>query len=177
MRILQINPIAGHSSTGRTTSELGHYFWEHGHEDYVACFSGYDVKEKYIIGNVFDRKMHALLSRITGYEASFSYFPTHQLIKYIKNIKPDIVKLGIAHSNYINIFTLLNFLSHASIPTVIVLNDCWYYTGKCMHYTTNQCYKWKTGCGKCQHLQNGLKTYFFDRTAYLWQKKRKPLKI
>ena len=173
MRILQINPIAGHSSTGRTTSELDRFFWEHGHDDYVACFSGFNVKKIYKIGNTFDRKCHAFLSRLTGYEASYSYFPTKNLIRYIRQLKPDIVKIGIAHSNYLNIFKLLHFLGEEDIPTVVVLNDCWYFTGKCMHYTTNGCYKWKTGCGKCSHLENGLKTYFFDRTAQMWEKKKK----
>ena len=172
MRILQINPIAGHSSTGRTTSELDRYFWEHGNEDYVACFSGFNVKKIYQIGNSFDRKCHAFLSRLSGYEASFSYFPTRNLIHYIRRLKPDIVKIGIAHSNYMNIFKLLQFLGEEDIPTVIVLNDCWYFTGKCMHYTTNGCYKWKTGCGQCPHLENGLKTFFFDRTATMWERKK-----
>lgn len=172
MRILQINPIVGHSSTGRAVSELDRYFWEHGHEDYVACFSGFNAKKMYQIGNVLDRKCHAFLSRLTGYEASYSYFPTRNLIAYIRQLKPDIVKINIAHSNYLNIFTLLHFLGKANIPTVVVLNDCWYFTGKCMHFTTNQCLKWKTGCGDCPHLENGLKTYFFDRTAAMWKKKK-----
>ncbi len=173
MRILQINPIVGYSSTGRTTSELDRYFWEHGHEDYVACFSGYDVRKMYQIGNSLDRKCHALLNRLTGYEASFSYFPTRHLISYIRELLPDVVKLGVAHSNYLNVFKLLHFLGTEDIPTVVVLNDCWYFTGKCMHYTTNQCFKWKTGCGKCPHLSNGLPTLFFDRTARMLEKKRK----
>lgn len=173
MRILQINPIAGHSSTGRTTSELDRYFWEHGHEDYVACFSGYDVRKMYQIGNGLDRKCHALLNRLTGYEASFSYFPTTHLISYIRKLRPDVVKLGVAHSNYLNIFKLLHFLGKEDIPTVVVLNDCWYFTGKCMHYTTNRCFKWKNSCGNCPHLENGLPTLFFDRTAQMLEKKRK----
>ena len=173
MRILQINPIAGHSSTGRAVSELDRYFWDHGHEDYVACFSGFDVKKKYLIGNFIDRKCHVLLSRLTGYEASYSYFPTRNLIHYIRRLKPDVVKIGIAHSNYLNIFKLLHFLSEENIPTVVVMDDCWYFTGKCMHFTTNQCFKWKIGCGDCPHLENGLKTYFFDRTAAMWEKKKR----
>ena len=139
----------------------------------MACFSGYNVREKYQIGNALDRKCHALLNRLTGYEASFSYFPTKHLISYIRKMRPDVVKLGIAHSNYLNVFQLLQFLGREDIPTVVVLNDCWYFTGKCMHYTTNQCFRWKTGCGHCPHLENGLPTLFFDRTAQMLEKKKK----
>ena len=177
MRILQINPIAGHSSTGRAVSELDRYFNEHGHESYVACSSGYDVKNMYVIGSKTDRLRHALLTRVTGYEASFSNRATKDLIKFIEKIKPDVVKIGIIHSNYLNFFLLIEYLSMSDIPTVLVLDDCWYYTGKCMHYTKNACFRWKDSCGHCPHLENGLKTWFFDRTEKLLKEKKKHIEM
>ena len=174
MRILQINPIVGYSSTGRAVAELDRYFTEQGHETFVACIdSQYTDKEKiFYIGSKLDRKVHAGLSRITGLEAHFSTFPTKKLIKYINTINPSVIRLGIAHSNYINLFLLLQYIAKKDIPTCLVLNDCWYFTGKCIHFTKNNCYKWKQTCGNCPHLQNGLPTYFFDRTQYLLNKKK-----
>ena len=192
MRILQINPIVGHSSTGRAVSELDRYFRQQGHESFVAAMSGYGVDNIYFIGSSFDRKVHASLSRITGLEAHFSTGATKKLIKYIENIKPDVIRLGIAHSNYINIFMLLDYIAKKDIPTCLVLNDCWYFTGKCMHFTTNKCYKWKESCQGCKYypkfsLNNKqddfnknsvtkvLPTLFFNNSQYMLKKKKEYL--
>lgn len=175
MKILQINPIAGHSSTGRAVSELDKYFIEHRHESFVACIDGYNVKNIYKIGNTFDRKIHSILTRLTGYEACFSNIATKKFIKYIDIIKPDIIKLNIVHSNYINYFMLLNYISQNDIPLLLVLDDCWHFTGKCVHYTTNICYKWKQKCGECPNLENGIPSFFFDRTKYMLKKKKEYL--
>ena len=172
MRILIINPIVGYLSTGRTVFELDRFFKKEGHSSFVAAIHGFGPSNIYYIGSKLDRKIHAFMSRLTGYEAHFSTLPTKKLIKYIENIKPDVIYLGIAHSNYINLFLLLDYIAKKDIPTCVVLNDCWHFTGKCMHFTSNKCYKWKEGCGNCPHLQAGLPTWFFDRTEYLIKKKK-----
>lgn len=176
MKILQINPIVGHSSTGRAVSELDRYFFSKGHICYVACIDGYGSSNIYKIGSRFDHKLHAFLSRLTGFEASFSRFATWKLINYMKMLHPDVVKIGIIHSNYLNYKMLFNFLGKNDVPTVIVLDDCWHFTGKCMHYTNNGCYKWKIGCGNCPHLENGLPTWFFDQTSRLLTMKQNAVK-
>lgn len=174
MNILQINPVTGRYSTGRSTTELNQYFRKKGHTSYIATAFPTQVDE-FRIGNGIDRKIHSLLARITGFEACFSSLPTIALIQYIKKQKPDVVKIGVVHSNYLNYYLLLNFLGKQKIPVVLVLNDCWHYTGKCVHYTYNQCMKWKIGCGDCSHLENGIPTWFFDRTYLLLNKKKKAL--
>ena len=55
--------------------------------------------------------------------------------------------------------------SKKNIPTVLALDDCWFYTGGCTHYTVTGCSKWKTGCGKCPNRSKEGTNWFFDRTA------------
>ena len=76
------------------------------------------------------------------------------------------------HSNYVNFKILFQYLAKHNIPTVITLHDCWFYTGKCMHYTKINCDKWKTGCNNCPIFKKGNPSWFFDRTKTLWNDKR-----
>ena len=175
MKILQINPVTKYYSTGRSTSELDRFFHTMGHKSYIAAAFP-TSREEYKIGSKLDRKIHSFLVRITGMEACFSTIPTIKLSHYIKRIKPDIVKIGVIHSNYLNYYLLMEYLARQKIPVVLVLNDCWHFTGKCVHYSYNNCTKWKTGCGNCPHLENGIPTWFFDRTAILLKKKQKAVK-
>lgn len=67
---------------------------------------------------------------------------------------------------------LLDFLASQDIGTVITLHDCWFYTGKCMYYTTAQCSKWRDGCHHCPQLRVDNKSWFFDQTAKIWRDKK-----
>ncbi len=171
MKFIQINVVNGIKSTGRTTTELADYLNKIGHEAYVAYASGLPYPKGFRIGNNFDRKIHALLSRIFGLQAYFSKTSTKKLISYIDSIKPDVVHLRNLHSNYINLELLLNYLATNNIPTVITLHDCWFFTGKCTHYTVDQCFKWQTECGNCPRLKKDNKSWFFDRTKKMQRDK------
>ena len=77
MKILQINAVNRVASTGRTVWEMNEYLNENGHNCVSAYSKGPSVNNKeYFIGNLFDAKIHALLSRINGKQASFSIFST-----------------------------------------------------------------------------------------------------
>ena len=149
MKILQINAVNAIKSTGRTCLEMSNYFNDNGHNCVTAYSMGPSVnaEKEFIIGTAFDRKAHALLSRLFGMQGYFSRSATKNLIAYIKIFSPDVVILRNFHSNYINLPMVLKFLAKNNISTVVVLHDCWFYTGKCCHYTIAGCYKWKSGCG------------------------------
>ena len=175
MRVLQINAVYNLSSTGRTTTELHKAMLEKGIDSYVAyaITNKPDDKNLYIIGNKNDRKIHALLSRISGKQAYYSTIATKKLLKYMDEIKPDIVHLRNLHGNYINLPLLLTYLAKKGIATVVTLHDFYLITGKCVYFTTSGCNKWQTGCGKCPNLQNGNSTWIFDRTAKLFADKKR----
>lgn len=175
MKILQINAVNAIKSTGRTCLEMSNYFNDNGHNCVTAYSMGPSVnaENEFIIGTAFDRKAHALLSRLFGMQGYFSRSATKNLIAYIKIFSPDVVILRNFHSNYINLPMVLKFLAKNNISTVVVLHDCWFYTGKCCHYTIAGCYKWKSGCGECKSLKKYNKSWFFDFTKKMVKDKEK----
>lgn len=171
--ILQINAINEMSSTGRTTKELGDFLKTRGFRSLIAVAIGRKNEDTYIIGNYFDHKLHALFSRVFGRQGYFSRIATFKLMQYIKANNPDVVHLRNLHGNYINFPMMLKFLAKYDFPTVITLHDCWFYTGKCCHYTTIGCDKWKKICGKCPKLKDDNVSLFFDKTQKMQQDKKK----
>ena len=162
MKVLQINALYGHGSTGVIVRDIEQLCWQNGIECYVVSPDSKvrEAKRGYIIGNVLDYKLHALLCRIHGKQAYFSHIPTMKLCHYIDQIKPDVVHLHNLHSNYIHLNFLLKHLAKKGIKTVVTLHDCWFFTGGCFHYTSARCDKWREGCGGCPKR-------FIDTPAYL----------
>lgn len=173
MKVLQINAVYGAGSTGRMTKELHEYMLQRGIDSYVACSNGIELSDlrQIHIGNAVDVKLHSLLSRVTGFQGYYSKRATVELLKKIEDLKPDIVQLGNLHSNYVNVKMLLDYLGKHNIATVIVLHDCWFYTGKCTHYTVDMCNKWKNQCGNCPRLKKDIPSWFFDLTAKMLEDK------
>lgn len=173
MKILYINAVAKIASTGRTIMELTKNLQEQGHETYVVYSEGeLDFSEGYHMANKRDKKMHALLSRMTGLVGYFSKGETKKLLKKIEEWKPDVVQIDNLHSNYVNIPLLLKYLGEKKIPSVIVLHDCFMFTGKCCHYTVTSCYRWKQKCGDCPRVRLDNKSWLFDRTRKMLEDKQ-----
>lgn len=172
MKVLQINAVYKIRSTGRIVLELDQFLKRNGIESYVACSEPNGSEGAYLIGGSLEKKLHALLSRISGLQGYFSRRGTKKLIQYMEQIKPDIVHLGNMHANYVNLPMILSYLAEHDIGTVVTLHDCWFYTGKCMYYTTEGCQKWREGCGHCPQLRKDNKSWFFDRTDKIWKDKK-----
>lgn len=164
MKILQMNAVYGHGSTGVIVRDLERICAEHGIDCFVASpdTNVLGANCGYLIGNIIERKLHTLLARINGKQAYFSTCSTKKLLHYIDSIKPDIVHLHNLHSNYINLNLLLKHLAERDIQTVVTLHDCWYFTGGCFHYTNVRCDKWKYECGDCIKKMQDTPAYFFD---------------
>ena len=174
LKILQINVINKTASTGRTTMELGHEIEMAGMQSRIAVAIGERGENVYLIGSKLEHKIHAILSRIFGVQGYFSYFGTKRLLRYMDKEKPDVVHLRNLHGNYINLPLLFSYLKKNCIPTVITLHDCWFYTGKCCHYTTVDCFKWLTGqCKDCPKLKDDNVSWFFDWTSKMIRDKKK----
>lgn len=173
MKVLQINSVYGISSTGRTTMELDHVLQQRGFQSLVAVKkSNCHRNQLYIIGNKFDWKLHSLCSRISGKQGYFSARETKKLLEYVETEKPDIIHLRNLHANYINIPMLLQYIADKSIPTVITLHDCWFFTGKCCYYTDDNCDKWKKHCGDCPALRKWNKSWLLDRSSQMLEDKK-----
>lgn len=176
MRIVIINAVYKIMSTGRTYFELHDYLCSLGHECKIIYGQNKeDYEDAIYLGNYFDHKLHALLSRLTGKVGCYSSNSTKKLLKLLDEYKPDIVHLGNLHSNFINIEILLKYLGEKNIKTTLTLHDCFFYTGGCVHYTLNNCFKWQKRCYECQFYRK-QGSWFFDRTNYLFNKKENGFK-
>lgn len=174
MRIMQINAVSGILSTGRTTKELAAELQKRGHQTSIVYSSGYsDCGDEYHMDNQWDKKFHGLLSRITGLVGYYSRRETKKLLSYIESWAPDIVHIRNLHSNFINIPMILKYLGDKKIATVINLDDCFWFTGKCTHYTCTGCYKWQSECHHCPRIKRDNKSWIFDRTHKMQQDKKR----
>ncbi len=177
MKLLQINAVYGYGSTGVIVKDIHEMCLNMGIESYVAYSTSVQTEDKiknnYVIGNVFGKKIHALLCRISGKQAYFSTYATKKLLAYITELSPDIVHLHNLHSNYINLNLLLKYLADNHIKTVITLHDCWFYTGGCFHYTEAQCFRWADECGKCPQKYCDTPAYIFDSSKKILNDRRK----
>jgi len=174
MKILQINTVYKEKSTGRICFEVNKALEKQGHNGFIAYGKGkHRDKNAYRIESDIEYYFHNVMARITGLQGYFSFFATKRLIKYIKNISPDIIHLQNLHANYLHLPQLFKFLKKSGIPVILTLHDCWAFTGKCPHYTDRQCFKWKTGCFNCPAKHMYPQSLFFDRTKKLYADKKR----
>lgn len=166
MKILQINTTLNWGSTGRIAEEIGSLIQEKGAESFIA-FGRYNNPSKsitYHIGNKLDFYYHALQTRIFDNHGLASKNATKELVKYIKNIQPNIIHLHNIHGYYVNYQILFNFLSELDIPIVWTLHDCWSFTGHCSHFSFEKCNRWKSMCYNCPKKGSYPASFILDRS-------------
>jgi len=164
MKLLNINAVYGFRSTGEIVRDIHHYLLDQGVDSYVGYTRGLKDVNTIKIGNIFDRKIHSLLSRIFGLQGYFSYMSTRRFIQKIKKINPDVIHLHNMHDNYFNLSLLFRYIIHNKKTLILTLHDCWLFTGKCTHFTVDNCMKWKENCGNCPRLKKDNVSWFFDKT-------------
>lgn len=178
MKIVQINATYGNAdSTGRNVKETHQWLKDHNFESivYTASFNEQPPVDPNvrIFSNVIDKKFHGLLSRLTGLQGYFSVLSTKKLIQHLKKDNPDGVILHVLHSNCINFPILCHYLAQHEIPTILVLHDCWYFTGHCCYFTQSNCVKWQQDCRYCPQIHEWNKSWFFDTAHKCLQDKKK----
>lgn len=176
LKIVQINSGYGNAgSTNRTTKEMHEWLCAEGIDSYVYCTR---VDEKNtdqrvrVYSTPYLQKVHAFLSRVTGLQGYFSFFDTKRLLSWMSKDVPDVVLLRVLHSNCINFPLLFHFLKKKRIPVIIVLHDCWFMTGHCVHFAEADCEKWKNGCSHCPLIKQHNKSWFFDTSRRCYQDKK-----
>ena len=173
--ILYINTV-DYGSTGKimkqmsTVAELSGYktccaiAGEKKRNDNDDCLmiSSYTVRR---INELFDK-----LFSIRGYD---SFLSTLIFLYKINKINPKIIHLHNLHSNYINLPLLFRYIKSKGIKTIWTLHDCWAFTGRCPHFVSISCEKWKFGCYDCEYPRNSYPVARHDRTSFMWKKKKK----
>ena len=176
MKVLQINAVYGFKSTGIIVKDIADTLIHNGDKAYFAYQTANETIENgYLVGGKFSWKWHALYSRLFGKQAYASKCATKKFLKWLDKIQPDVVHFHNLHSNYIHLNILCDYLARKEIPTVITMHDCWYFTGKCTHYTAVKCDKWQNSCGGCPLNKSEQPSLFFDCTSKVLQDKTEHL--
>ena len=175
MRILQINTVYKNGgSTGRIVYDLSEVMRCEDIESFIAF--GYEYSKTndpntYKIESIPILKFNILKTRVLGKHGFYNQGVTKNLIKWIVNLKPDIIHLHNLHNHYINIELLFDYIKKSNIPVVWTLHDCWSFTGWCVHFENVGCDKWKSGCHHCPSLKDYPFTWFFDRSKEIYRDK------
>lgn len=175
MKVLQINTSIVRS-TGSIAQAIGEQVLAEGWESYIAYSARTETKtsksQLIPIGSKIDAQIHAICTRLFDNHGFMSNRATKELIKYIKQICPDIIHLHNIHGYYLNLNVLFHYLSEAGIPVVWTLHDCWSMTGHCSHFEAIGCMKWKSGCNNCALKSDYPSSILLDNSRRNWFRKK-----
>jgi glycosyltransferase involved in cell wall biosynthesis len=173
--VLQISVEGNRGSIGRFAENLGTFIINNNWESHIA-FGRYPRKSEsrlYRIGSGIETFLHVIETRITGSTGLGSRLATKRLIKYIKQLKPDIIHLHHLHGYYINYVILFCYLKESNIPVVWTFHDCWSFTGNCPYFEIAKCDKWKTLCDNCPQIHKYPRSIYFDSSTKNYLLKRR----
>ena len=118
------------------------------------------------------RKINILRTRLYDAHGFYNEEETKQLIKWMSQIRPDVIHLHNIHNHFVHVGMLFDYIKMHNIPVVWTLHDCWPFTGHCAYFDYSNCEKWEMGCGHCPSLREYPPTWFFDRTRKNFEKKK-----
>lgn len=171
MTVVQINATCGSGSTGRICAGISDAMNEAGIENYILYSMGHsDRPNAFKMTSDLQVRVEAVKSRLFGDYGFHSDRETASILRKLEEWKPDIVHLHNIHGHDCNLEKLFGYFREKKIKIFWTFHDCWAFTAYCPHFTFAQCAQWKTGCHHCpQRKQFSL---LWDRSAYLYQKKR-----
>ena len=170
MKILQVNCVYGHGSTGKITRDIHHALLAQGFESVVCYGRGPKAGETGVHRTCNDiaGKANNLISRVTGLMYGGCYFSTRRLMRVIEKAQPDVVHLHCINGYFVSIYSLVQWLKEKKIKTVLTLHAEFMHTANCGHAL--DCEKWKTGCGSCPRLRQETLSFGIDNTARSFRK-------
>lgn len=179
MRVVQINTFYIHGSTGRIMYDLMTVMEAEGIQAFAAYGQDRDAnKGKVLPHNVIrlqgqiQRKLNILGTRLFDHHGFYNEAETRKLLKWIDEVKPDIIHLHNIHNHYVHVGKLFAYIKQHEIPVVWTLHDCWPFTGHCAYFDYANCEKWKTKCCDCPSLKEYPPTWIFDRTSSQFEEKK-----
>ena len=175
MKIVQINSVSGIGSTGRIVLDIANAIENYGHTCYVAYGHLKSLYSRsYKIGNSLIQLFHNLVfTRLLGLHGYGSILSTYRFTKWLDRIKPDIIHIHNIHANYINFRILFNYVIKHNIPIIFTLHDCFNFTGKCSHYHSVSCYRWKSHCYNCPILKKtAAPSLYLDFSSKIFREKK-----
>lgn len=171
MKVLQVNIFFNEGSTGKIVADIHQRLLRDGHESYVVFGRGKgwqleDPTHLYRTTPGSRSEFYRKLTRITGLRYNTASLETKKLLRYIDQIKPDIVHLHCLNCAYVNPFILLNHLGEKGYKVLVTHHADATITANCDH--AFECDKWKTGCGSCATNRLERRSFLVDATHYSW---------
>lgn len=151
-KLFQINIVSNMLSTGKICEDIAKVAHARGWQTYIAYgrWAKPSVSEARRVGNQLDMYMHYAQNRFFDREGLSSVGATKKLIRWIDEVKPDIIQLHNIHDHYLNYPILFRYLATLDTPVVWTQHDCWSYTGGCVYHDLHNCEKWREDCkGSC----------------------------
>lgn len=186
MKLLQINSVYFHGSTGKIVYRIHQAAKERGIDSYViysrngAFGDAYKTIESdphvFQIANSLELKIHVIKSILFDKQGLYSKKNTQAIIQKIMEINPDIIHLHNIHGYYLNYELLFDYLKKIKKSLIWTLHDCWSFTGYCSHYEANNCYQWQKGCQHCA-FRNVYPYRIFSHAKKNFQIKKKAFNI
>ena len=173
--LLQINVTANWGSTGRIAEEIGQLVATQGWESHIAYGRYLNDSTSHIfrIGSQKDIYNHVLSTRFLDRHGLASKNATHNLIRHIEQINPDIIHLHNIHGYYLNYPVLFEYIARTNVPVVWTLHDCWSFTGHCSHFDFIRCNRWLTGCYACPQKKEYPTSWLLDRSSKNYSDKKR----
>lgn len=175
MKIVQINTVCGTGSTGKIMADLYMISSQNGHSAFAAYGRGTAPSQiqGFKIGNPLDFGCHVLRNFFQGKSGFGSVSVTKRFLRWLDQIKPDILHLHNLHGFYIHVGMLFTYIKSRNIPVVWTLHDCWPITGQCAHFDYVRCEKWKIGCCNCPIYRSDYPySLFKDNSCQNYQAKK-----
>jgi putative colanic acid biosynthesis glycosyltransferase len=173
IRILQVNTHNKKGGAARIALALhGRLNYESDIMSYFAYGRGEVTKDnrdfKFSLSS--EVCIHALITRLTGFEGFGTYYSTINLINYITRNEFDIIHLHNIHGYYLNFPLFINFLKSTRLPVIWTFHDCWPFTGNCAN--PFECKNYLEGCGECFDVKKYPKNYLdFSKRMFKLKKK------
>ena len=172
MKIVIVNTFSGRGSVGRICADLYDELKRSGDEPYLAVGRGTfpEGADGMSIGSRPDFLMHVCKNFFQGGAGFGSKGATERFIKWLSEIRPDIVHLHNIHGFYLQTELLFEYLKTTDTAVIWTLHDCWSFTGHCAYFDYVQpwakeekknapdkdidlgkvtCQRWKDGCHDC----------------------------
>lgn len=175
-RILQINVTANWGSTGRIAEQINSLARNQGWDTFIAYGRACNTSQSNLlrVGSSIDVYEHYAEHRLFDNDGLASRNATAKLVMCIREISPDVIHLHNIHDHWLNYHILFDYLKNSSIPVVWTQHDCWGFTGGCAHFTSLNCYKWKTCCDDiCSFRQGSLSRMIINHTKKQYELKKR----
>lgn len=177
-RLLLINSVCGHGSTGKICGEIAEKYEKDGWEVKIAYGRDSYVPERFQrfavrITSDFAVRKAALEARLLDNAGFSNSSDTKKFLAWADKFQPDVVWLHNLHGYYINVELLFNWLKkHPDLQVKWTLHDCWAFTGHCSYFTMVKCERWRSHCSYCPQKKAYPKSCFLDRSAQNFNRKR-----